>query len=335
MAVSYPLKSKGQIVGALRLIASTDSIDEEITGTIQIFIAIGVFVVLIVGLLSIFLANTILIPLKGVTVAAEGMAAGDFQTKCRKKRNDEVGKLADTLNYMADEIIKRETLKNDFISSVSHELRTPLTSIKGWAITLQSENFQQKETLHDGLSIIEEESERLTLMVEELLDFSIFISGRINLENKIVNLKELLNNIRKQMAPRAERKNIGFTVSYPEELPDINSDANRLKQLFINILDNAFNFADAGGSVSFETEASGQEYIFTVSDSGCGISDEELPLVKEKFYKGKSSDSKNGIGLSICEEIVTLMNGSLKINSELDMGTVVTVTLPKEAHEGV
>lgn len=330
MAVAYPLKSGGEIVGALRLIASTDAIDKDIRSTMRIFIIIGLFVVLIVGLLSIFLANTILVPLKEVTAVAESMAAGNFQIRSEKKREDEVGRLSDTLNYMADEIVKKDKLKNDFISSISHELRTPLTSILGWAITLQNEKFQKKETLNDGLGIIATECERLTQMVEELLDFSKFISGRIRLEYETVNLKNLLEHIRKQLTPRAARENIEFTVEYPENLPDLLSDGNRLKQLFINILDNALNFTDAGGFVRFRTDVTEKEYRFTIADSGCGIAADELPMVKEKFYKGKSSHSKNGIGLSICEEIVTLMGGRLEISSELKVGTTVIVTLLRE-----
>ena len=331
MAVAYPLKSGGEIVGALRLIASTDAIDLEIQDITRILVAIGVFVVMIVGLISLFLANSILIPLKKVTAAAKEMAAGNFQARSATKRNDEIGKLSDTLNYMAEEIIKKEALKNEFISSVSHELRTPLTSILGWAITLQSKELQTKETLDDGLSIIAGESERLTHMVDELLDFSRFTAGGIKLEYKIVNLSDLLLRIKKQLTPRAERENIEFTLSYPPDLPDLISDANRLKQLFINILDNALNFTEAGGTVHFQTNYAKKMYTFTVTDSGRGIPPDELPLVKEKFYKGSGAGSKNGIGLSICEEIVTLMGGSLDIKSKVGVGTVVTVTLPKEA----
>jgi len=330
MAIAYPLKSNGQIVGALRLIASTSAIDQEILNTAQIFIIVGFFVILVVGLLSIILANTILVPLKEVTAVAESMAQGNFQTRCRKKREDEIGKLADTLNYMAEEITKKEKLKNDFISSVSHELRTPLTSIMGWAITLQNEKFQQKEMLNDGLGIIAKESERLTYMVEELLDFSKFVSGRIKLEYETVSLVNLLEHIRKQLTPRATREKLRFTVDYPEDLPDLFTDANRLKQVFINILDNAFNFTRTGGSVSFRTEVMEKELKFIIADTGCGISPEELPMVKEKFYKGKSSQSKNGIGLSICDEIVTKMGGRLDIMSQLGVGTTVIVTLPRE-----
>ncbi len=335
MAVSYPLKSENQIVGALRFISSTDEIASDIKRTIGIFILIGIFVVFAVGFLSIFLANTILIPLKEVTDAAKSMAAGNFQTRSRKIKDDEIGELSDTLNYMADEIVKREDMKNDFISSVSHELRTPLTSIMGWSITLQNEKFRREETLKDGLEIIAKESERLTHMVEELLDFSKFVSDRIRLKYESVNPSRLLDDIRKQLKLRAVKDGIDFTVEYEEDLPDLMSDGYRLRQVFINILDNAFNFTPPGGNVTLSAAETGKGLLFTVKDTGCGILKEELPRVKEKFYKGEDSKSKNGIGLSICQEIVTLMKGNLDIQSDIGAGTTVTVFLPKEVDNDV
>ena len=329
MAVANPLKSNDQIVGVLRFITSLSAVDQDIVKTEQIFILIGLFVILIVGSVSIFLANTIVVPLQEVTDVAQRMAAGNFQIKSKKMRDDEVGKLSDTLNYLADEIVKKEELKNTFISSVSHELRTPLTSIKGWAITLQGEDFQQKEMLSDGLTIIAKESDRLTQMVEELLDFSKFVSGRIKLNPEDVNLINLFEHLHKQLTPRAVRENIDFVVDYPEDMPNIYADVNRLKQLFINLLDNAFNFNQPGGYIHFKAEIQEEDFKFTISDNGCGIGTDELPMVKEKFFKGKSSPSKNGIGLSICEEIVNLMGGRLEIMSELKKGTDVVIILPK------
>ncbi|KJR45232.1 Osmosensitive K+ channel histidine kinase KdpD [Desulfosporosinus sp. I2] len=328
MAVAYPLKANNEIVGAIRFITSLSAVDKDIQDTAYIFVSIGLAVVFIAGLISVFLANTIIVPLQEVTEAAQEMAAGNFQARSKKTHEDEIGKLSDTLNYMADEIVKKEQLKNDFISSVSHELRTPLTSIMGWAITLQNEQFQQKEMLEDGLGIIAKESERLTLMVEELLDFSKFVSGRVNLQKAEINLASLMEHIQKQLTPRAVREKINFTVQYPEDSPNFFTDANRLKQLFINILDNAFNFTAAGGRVSFNVEMQNEKLLFTILDTGCGIANDELPMIKDKFYKGKSSRSKNGIGLSICEEIVNLMGGKLEIASELNQGTKVLVTLP-------
>lgn len=328
MAVANPLQSGNEIVGALRFIASLSAIDQDILKTEEIFILIGLLVILIVGSMSIFLANTIVVPVQEVTAVAQRMAAGNFQIKSQKTRDDEIGKLSDTLNYLADEIVKKEQLKNDFISSVSHELRTPLTSIKGWAITLQNENFQQKDMLNDGLNIIAKESDRLTRMVEELLDLSKFVSARVKLNPEDVNLFNLCEHLRKQLTPRAVRENIDFTVDCPENIPNIYADANRLKQLFINILDNAFNFNHPGGYVRFQAEFQDGDFKFAISDSGCGIGADELPMIKEKFFKGKSSSSKNGIGLSICEEIVNLMGGRLEIESELNTGTDVIIILP-------
>ncbi|NMB42259.1 MAG: HAMP domain-containing histidine kinase [Peptococcaceae bacterium] len=329
MAVANPLVSDHQIVGALRFIASLNGVDQDIAKTTKIFIIIGLFVIFVVGSISAFFANTIVVPLQEVTAIALRMAGGNFAIKSRKTRDDEIGKLSDTLNYLADEIVKKEQLKNDFISSVSHELRTPLTSIKGWAITLQNESFQQKETLNDGLNIISKESERLAHMVEELLDFSKFISSRIKLNPQVVNLVSLVEHLHKQLIPRAVRENIDFVVDYPREMPSIFADVDRLKQLFINLLDNAFNFNRAGGYVHFRAEVREKDFKFTISDNGCGIAADELPKVKEKFYKGRSSRSKNGIGLCICEEIVSLMGGKIEISSELNKRTDVVVTLPK------
>lgn len=329
MAVSYPLHSGEQQVGVLRFIASLREVNRDIQRIAYVFIAFGLIVILITGLVSIFLANTITGPLKEVTTVAEKMALGDYNIESRKRTDDEIGKLSDTLNYMAQEIVKKEQLKNDFISSVSHELRTPLTSIKGWAITLK-QGYEEKEILEDGLEIIEKESDRLTLMVEELLDFSKFVSGKVILEKKPVNLIEVLEHIKKQLTPRAMREQIYFEVTHEGQFPLFYSDENRLKQVLINLLDNAFKFTDIGGKVTMLARLEDNRILISINDTGCGIPQEELPKIKEKFYKGKSSQSQNGIGLSISDEIIRMMEGSLEIQSQVDKGTSITISLPMQ-----
>lgn len=327
MAVSYPLMSGDRIVGVLRFISSLREVNREISNIAFVFIWFGVVVILISGLVSILLANSIIGPLKEVTAAAEKMALGDFKIKSKKKHNDEIGKLSDTLNYMAEEILKREQLKTDFISSISHELRTPLTSIKGWAVTLK-EGYETKKILLDGLEIIEKESDRLTEMVEELLDFSKFVSNKITLHQQLTDIAEIIEHIKKQLTPRALRDQINFHVYFEENLPKTYTDEHRLKQVFINVLDNAFKFTSPGGKVSFASTYKDSYFYFCITDTGCGIPEEELPRVKEKFYKGKTSKSKNGIGLSICDEIIQRMNGILEIKSELNKGTQVIIKIP-------
>lgn len=328
MAVACPLKTGDKIVGVLRYVSSLREVNDDVMDISRVFILVGAFVVAISALISLLLSNTIVTPLKIITRVAGRMASGNYTVKCPEGLEDETGKLSRTLNYMAQEILTRERLKNEFISSVSHELRTPLTSIKGWAVTLKECGPGDRETLLDGLNIIEKESDRLTSMLEELLDFSRFVTGKISFNKEQTDINELVNHIYKQMAPRAGRENIQFEMCCPEQLPEVMTDANRLKQVFINILDNSFRFTPAGGKVAFECEAGDKKLIFRIKDTGCGIPFDELPRVKEKFFKGRTSKSRNGIGLSICDEIVKLMGGALEIESEVGRGTTVTIAIP-------
>src|SRR5699024_3456165 len=226
------------------------------------------------------------------------------------------------------EILKREEIKNDFISSISHELRTPLTSIKGWAMTLQSGNIRDDDLTLDGLDIIEKESDRLSYMVEELLDFSRFVSGGIDLEKEVFDMNSVLNMMAKQYMPRAKNEEIDFFVETNHNIDRFLGDENRIKQVLINLLDNAFKFTDKGGKIRLSVNKEENFIILKVSDSGIGIPKEDLPHVKEKFYKGKHSQSQSGIGLSICDEIAKLHDGKLEIESEENKGTIAKVILP-------
>jgi signal transduction histidine kinase len=328
MAVSNALVVDGRTVGVLRFITTLREVDNDVKEVSSIFIVIGLVVTAVSVLLSFLLAGSMVNPLKKVTEVAAKMASGDFAIRNEIKNNDEIGKLSNTLNYMADEIVKRDRLKNEFISSVSHELRTPLTSIKGWAVTLMEVGPEDKELFREGLEIIEKENDRLTLMVEELLDFSRLVADKIRIQKESVRPEELVAMVGRQLGPRAVKEGLNFEVVTEGDLPDIYTDGNRLKQVFINILDNAFRFTEAGGSVLLKAEASGGEVVFTVSDTGCGIPADELPKVKEKFFKGRNSKSGNGIGLSICDEIVKLMDGRMAIYSAAGKGTKVVIRLP-------
>ena len=335
LSVSYPLMSQKKVVGVLRYITSLKEINKAVRGITIVFILIGTLVMIISILLSYVLAKGIISPIKYVTKIAEKMAKGDLSIRTNVKcKEDEVGKLAETLDYMAEEILKRENLKNEFISSVSHELRTPLTAIKGWAITLNSE-FTDKEMLKTGFDIIEKETDRLSSMVEELLDFSKLISGKIQFKKENIDISEIGHYIDLYFSPRAKRDNICFKVEIEENLPKILGDGDRIKQVCINLLDNAFKFTEEKGFVELKIFKNYENIIeIIVKDSGCGISEEELPRIKEKFYKGKNSKSQNGIGLSICDEIINYHGGALTVVSKVNEGTIVIAKIPITNNEG-
>ncbi|MGO1469720.1 MAG: sensor histidine kinase [Tissierella sp.] len=329
MAVSVPLIKDDDSIGIIRFVSSLEETNGIIKKINILLITIGIIVIIIGGIVSIILANSIVYPLERVSKIAEKMANGQLKIRNDIENDDEIGRLASTLNHMADEIIKREQIKIDFISSVSHELRTPLTSIKGWSITLQSEDVE-KDLLLDGLKIIEKESDRLSFMVEELLDFSKFISGRITLDKDIFDFNSTLNFIFKQYMPRSKNDNIRFSVEVDDNVKMIVGDENRIKQVIINLLDNAFKFTDAGGSVELKAYRKEKDLILEVKDTGIGISKEDLPNIKEKFYKGSTNRANSGIGLAICDEIVKLHKGELVIESQIGKGTNIKVILPYE-----
>lgn len=328
MSLSSPIKDRDNIIGVIRFVTSLRQTNTLILKASIIMIAMGIAVIIISGVVSVFLANSIIKPLKEVTRVAGKMAEGEYRIKSEVYLDDEIGRLSDTLNYMSEEIVKKEKLKNDFISSVSHELRTPLTSIKGWAITLKSEELGDNEIIKDGLDIIEKESDRLSLMVEDLLDFSRFVSGRISLEKDMFQIANTLNLIAKQLKPRANFVKIKFNTNIQGDLGDISGDENRLKQVLINLLDNAFKFTLEDGYVHLNAYKNNENIIIEVEDNGIGISAEDLPKIKEKFYKGKNSKSHSGLGLSISDEIIKMHGGNMEILSELNKGTKIIVTLP-------
>lgn len=328
MAVSSPLKENRNIIGVVRVITSLESVDSLLNRILTILIIVGIFIIAVSTFISAIISNTIIRPLNEVTNVAREMANGNFSISAKKKYDDEVGSLADTLNYMTDEIVKNEKLKNDFISSISHELRTPLTSIKGWGLTLKLKQFKEPIKLDQGLDIIIEESDRLTSLVEELLDFSRFQSGRITLNIEEVNIDYILRSVVRQMTPRAERLGIEIKENI-EELPFIKGDISRLKQVFINIIDNALKFSEEGEKVTVSAICEHNAIEISVEDTGCGIKEEDISIVKKKFYKGNSKKSGSGIGLAICDEIISMHKGSIFIESFIGKGTKIIVGLPK------
>ncbi|HLR21633.1 MAG TPA: HAMP domain-containing sensor histidine kinase [Tissierellaceae bacterium] len=333
MSVSLPLENQDETIGIVRFVTSLEGVNQVINRISALLITMGIVVIIISGIVSWFLANSIVKPLVEVTYVAEKLADGQYKTKSEVKLDDEIGRLSDTLNYMAEEILKREQIKNDFISSISHELRTPLTSIKGWAVTLKSMDVNGDELLNDGLDIIEDESDRLSKMVEDLLDFSRFISGRISLDKELFNLRDTLDMLAIQYTPRANNNDITFLLNIDEKVQNVIADENRIKQVLINLLDNAIKFTPEGGFVKLSAYERGNNIIMEVEDNGVGISEEDLPNVKEKFYSGKNKNATSGIGLSICEEIMKLHEGNIEIKSQVDEGTLVKAILPIEEEE--
>jgi signal transduction histidine kinase len=329
VSVTIPIWNETRVVSMLRYSASLAQVDDMVSLLIRMAAAVGIGVVLLFLGLSLFLAQRIVKPIRELTRAARYMADGDWTRRAMQRNDDEIGQLAETFNTLAMELSKREKLKNDFISSISHELRTPLTSIKGWSETLkESEPTEDDEEVKLGLSIISKETERLSGLVEDLLDFSKLSARTMELNTELLDFNSPVRETVNQLAVREEQTKVRLIATYGKGPIVVRGDANRLKQVLINLIDNAFKFTPAGGTIRVATASEQNDALLTVSDTGCGIDTEHLPNVTEKFYKANTAQGGSGLGLAICKEIIELHGGQLIVDSERGAGTIVTVRVP-------
>lgn len=329
LSVTIPLWNEKRVVSLLRYTASLQQVDNMVNLLIRMATVVGLCVVLLFLGLSLFLAQRIVRPIRELTRAARYMADGDWTLRATKRSDDEIGQLAETFNTMVMELNQREKLKNDFISSISHELRTPLTSIKGWSETLkESEPTEDNEEVKLGLSIISKETERLSGLVEDLLDFSKLSARTMELHTELLDLNAPVKETVHQLAVREEQTKVRLLAVYGESPIIVQCDVNRLKQVIINLVDNAFKFTAAGGTIRIVTAAEKDLAVLTVSDTGSGIEADDLPHVMEKFYKASTGHGGSGLGLAICKEIIELHGGQIAIDSERGAGTIVRITLP-------
>ena len=328
MAVSINISAVNTDYDAIRVIASLSDIDAVIRGYMITVSAACLGVLLLLVMTGLYFVKSIVRPIAEINKTTLKFAKGDFSDRIETNSTDEIGDLCTAINQMAEELSATENMKNEFISSVSHELRTPLTAIKGWAETLCMENDPQ--TIQKGVHVIVNETERLSQMVEELLDFSRMQSGRFSLQPATMDILAELGDAVLIYAEKAKRENIRIIYHEPEMLPFVYGDKNRIRQVFINIIDNAIKYSNPGCMITVGAEQVGDKIQVTITDNGCGISEADLPRVKTKFFKANQSRRGSGIGLAVADEIIANHGGSLKITSELGVGTCVTITLPIE-----
>ena len=335
--------TNGICVGAVRYIVSMEQVNTAIVLVSAAVIACGLVIIALVILSGLMFIRSIVTPIRKLSEISSKIAHGDFSQakKIEYKYDDEIGDLCDAISDMALDLQTADQMKNDFISRVSHELRTPLTAIKGWAETMQlSERGKlDRKTFDRGMGVIISESSRLTSIVEELLDFSRIQSGRMKLIKEKLDILAEFDDAVYFLKERAVTEGKHLLYDEPEVVyPAVYGDKNRLKQVFLNVLDNALKYTPKGGVVAAQVIYSKDEpdiIKIVITDTGCGISAEDLPKVKEKFYKANQTVGGSGIGLAVADEIMNLHNGSLDIESGEGVGTTVTLTFPvyKEGSE--
>ncbi len=329
MAVSSPMiYSNGEVIGVLRYVTSTRLVDRQIAivGLTSLLVLLAVLAVMI--LYSNFFLATVMVPVAQITEKAKRVANGSYGVQIQTRYADEIGELAETINEMSSKISQNEKMQAEFISQLSHELRTPLTVINGWSETLLADENMDADT-RQGMKIISSEAKRLTGMVVELLDFTRMQDGRMTLNVEPTDIRaEFEDTVYMYSARLAQEGMVLAYLDNDDDISEIPCDPQRLRQVFLNILDNAVKHGGAGGRIEASMAYERDQVVVRIRDYGAGIPEDEIPLVKKKFYRGSSQARGTGIGLAVCDEIVEMHGGTLTLENAPGGGTLVTVSIP-------
>ena len=289
--------------------------------------------------ISLIISKTLLSPIKGMTTAAEAMAAGDFSRKISVESEDEIGILAMAFNDMAtqietmlEELKKAELVRREFVANVSHELRTPLTSIRTYAETISDTQEIPQETEEEFLRVIINESDRMTKIVQDLLELSRFDSGTSVLSVEKFSIEQSVRDVYAAIVLEAKKRNQELNLELEWKLPSIKGDRARIEQVLMNTMSNALKYTPDGGKIEVFSGSSDGNVWVKIEDTGVGIPKEDLDRVFDRFYrvdKARSRESGGtGLGLSIAKEIVSKHGGDIQIESMQGKGTSITISLP-------
>jgi signal transduction histidine kinase len=299
-----------------------------------------VIAALLVSLLVAFvLSRSLTSRLQTLTEGAHAMASGDYERAMRlanvRSSDDEIGDLAHAFQVMAANVGRAQQAQRDLVANVSHELKTPLTSIQGFSQAMIDGTVTSDTEYQDLAQIIQQESQRMRRLVEQMLELSRLESGTVRLDVAPVRVDELVENVGKRYARLGEVKGVAVRWASPRDLV-LTADVGRLEQVLVNLLDNALQYTDTGGEVTLHAQAARHNHVeFVIQDTGSGIPPDDVPRLFERFYqveRSRTGQGKHvGLGLAIVREIVDAHRGTIAVRSTVGVGTTITVSVPGHA----
>ena len=290
----------------------------------------AIVAIVIAVILGLLFSRLITRPLKRLTASAKAIASGDLSQRVNHKRQDEVGELSQAFNDMAEKLKNKELSRRRLIADITHELRTPLSiiqsNLEAWIDGVIPPTPKQIVSVHD-------ETVLLSRLFTDLRNLSLFEDGKFKLHCTSENLVDLANTGVSSIAIQAQRKGISISTDMPEQLPEVFVDASRIRQVFHNLLDNALRHTPTGGTIKIKANSSAPGWVtICISDTGSGISSEDLPYVFNHLYKAEKSrqrgHSGSGLGLAIVKQLVEAHGGKVWVISELGKGSTFCFTLP-------
>jgi signal transduction histidine kinase len=295
----------------------------------QYFIWGGLVAIAIALLLTFFLSDRILAPVKALINATRHFGKGDFSRRVEYKDKGELGELAQSFNTMAEDLGRTERLRRNMVADIAHELRTPLSNLKGYLEAIGDGVIKpDKKAIHS----LTEEATILSRLVNDLQELSLADAGEIKLNIQSEDIATLIKDSITGMQAKAVTKGLTLAADLPAALPAVSIDVHRIKQVLLNLLENAVTHTDKGGKITITAQQQEKMIQVSVTDTGEGISAQDLPLIFERFYRvDKSRNRKtggSGLGLTIAKRLVEAHGGNVKVKSESGRGSTFTFTIP-------
>jgi signal transduction histidine kinase len=312
-----------QIIGVVEVSRSTLASERFLT-TLRYILLLTILAAGALSLLvSALLARRLSRPIRDMERATQQIASGDLDVRLGDYPPDEIGRLAESINRMAGQLKRLEAARAQFISEISHDLRTPLTAIKGLLVNLIDAAGSGERS---SLEIAERETDRLIRLVNQLLDFSRWRGGRLELNRRPVDVVAIVRAAVTLSVGRAHHRNVTLDVDVPSNLSPVSADPDRLQRVILNLLDNGIKFTPAGGRVMLAVTQRAGEIEISVQDTGRGMSDEERERAFEPYHRGEGGGA--GLGLAIARAIVEAHGGQMGIESIIGRGSCVWFILP-------
>lgn len=329
--VAVPIMDGSTVIGVIMASDSIDDIIENVNKTMSRVFLLSVLGLLITGLISFVFADVISKPIEHMRVLVNDFSKGKFDTRITIDSYDEIGQLGETFNDMAAQIHQVDENRKQFVSNVSHELRTPLTSLNIIAESLLLQEHWEEGIYREFLSDIESEVKRLNQIIDSLLYLVDIEKMELKMEQQLCYINYLIQNVLKHLKPIADQKHISLNFEEYEKV-QILVDQGKIQQCLINIVNNAIKYTPEGGKVSIRLTSDKSEVVIAVVDTGIGIPEEDIPKIFDRFFRVDRARARttggSGLGLSIVKQIVMLHNGSINVESVVNVGTTVSIHLP-------
>lgn len=331
MYTTAPITSNNKTIGVVFISSSLKDIYESIYQVQDKLIIYSVFLAIAISLFSYFISSFISRPIKDITDVIKEMGQGNLHQKVRVNGSGEIMDLANAFNAMSERIESLDKARSEFVANASHELKTPLSSMKVLAQSLLQNPEADIEIYREFMQDIDSEIDRMNNIIGDLLALVQLDKDEPDMNCVYADLDVLINETIKILKPLAVNKGISLTYSCKKD-SIIEGDTDKLKQMFINIIDNAIKYTLDGGNVHILLEQKNNKAVITISDDGMGIPETDLPYIFDRFYRVDKARSRatggTGLGLSIAQKIAHLHNGTIEVESVEGQGTHFYISLP-------